>query len=236
MGERAGVLATLREPAPAEASRWHKARKSPARARLDLLINFLLEDQHVRLVKRTPTAADLVVDAGEGRTFRLGFRDEEVFVSVGPSVVATEARASHETYLDCVCSFVDVIQLATGFYVHSDELLGFEPIGACPSCDLEVYEWQEQCEICSTKLHPVPAGEDEHDGRARRVVDALLRRKMIEIVSPRGRRNVEKTVSAFYEFGTAGPQVLLDIFVEMADLAEVYCDAIELKRVLCRIQ
>jgi hypothetical protein len=237
MAQPAGLLATLREPAPEEASRWHKPRKTPLGARLGALINFLVEDEHVKVVKRTGANADLVVDAGSGASFRLSFRDGVIEVRVGPSVVSgDDAPTLGPGYLDCVASFVEAIQLGTGYYVYSDDLLGFEPTGSCPGCGVENFQWQDTCDLCTTKLYPVQTGEDEFDGRSRRVVSVLLQRKMIEIATPRGRRNVEKTVAAFFEYGTAGPQVLLDIFVDMADIAEVYCDALELRKVLCRIR
>jgi len=59
---------------------------------------------------------------------------------------------------------------------------------------------------------------------------------MVELASPRGRRNVEKTVSLFFAYDGDDPAVLLGLFMEMADLAEVYCDEVELGRVLRRIR
>jgi hypothetical protein len=80
------------------------------------------------------------------------------------------------------------------------------------------------------------SGEDEHDGRAQRVTDFLLRHEMIELVSPRGRRNVERTVSLYYAYNGANADVLHGLLMDMADVAELYCDAKDLHRVLGRIK
>lgn len=236
MGQPGSALATLREPSPDEASQWHKPRAGTAAARMHLLADFLAEDEAVRVVKRTDAGAELLFTAAGGVTLRVNLRPDVIDVRVGPFVVQSGTEPPpRDRYLDEASCLVEVLQLGTGFYVSSDELLGFDPVGACPGCGLEVYEWQDECGICDAKLHPLAAGEDEHDARARRVVDVLLRREMIELVTPRGRRNVEQTVSAFYAHGAAAPEVLLSLLIEMPDVAEVYCDASALRQALVRI-
>ena len=231
------ALATLREPLPDEASRWYKPRKAPPALRLKALVGFLVEDPTIKLVKRTDTATDLVVDTGEGTCLRVRVRTETIEVRVGPVLLKPDqAPMPHEEYLDEVSSFIELLQVATGFYVFGDELIGFDAKGVCPSCGLEVFEWQDGCEACEAKLHPLRQGEDEHDGHAQRVVEVLLRRHMIELASPRGRRNVERNVSLYYAYSGTDAEVLHGIFMEMADIAEVYCDAKDLHRILVRIK
>ncbi len=231
------ALATLREPSVEEASRWHKPRKNPPAVRMKTIVDVLMEDPTVRVVKRTDASAELVIDTGAGTTVRITIRPDEIDVRAGLVLLQREGKtASRAAYLDEVSSLVAMLQLGSGFYVFSDELIGFEPSGGCPACGVEVYEWQDECVLCNAKLHPPSPGEDEHDGRSRRVVEVLLRRRMIELVSPRGRRNVERTVSAFYAYGTATSDVLLGIFMDMADIAEVYCDEDDLHQVLFRIR
>jgi hypothetical protein len=58
----------------------------------------------------------------------------------------------------------------------------------------------------------------------------------MELASPRGRRNVEKAVAAFYAYASERPSVLLGLFMDMPDVAEVYCDEDLLYRVLHRIK
>jgi hypothetical protein len=231
------ALATLREPLPEEASRWYKPRKNAAAVRLKVLADFLLEDETVRLVKRSEKATDLVVDTGLGSSLRVSLRTDTIEVRLGPRLLQKEPDPrSHEQYLDEVSSFVEVLQVGSGFYVHSDALIGFDPKGSCPSCGMEVFDWQDSCEICDAKLHVLRPGEDEHDGHGQRVTDFLLRHEMLELASPRGRRNVERTISLYYAYNGTDAEILHGLLMEMADVAELYCDAKELQRVLLRIK
>jgi hypothetical protein len=155
------ALATLRDPRPEEASRWYKPRKNAASARLKVLAEFLLEDDTVRLVKRSDKATDLVVDTALGSSLRVSIRTEleTIEVRLGPRLLQKEPDPrSREQYLDEISSFVEVLQVGSGFYVYSEELIGFDPKGACPSCGLEVYDWQEDCEVCEAKLHALRRG------------------------------------------------------------------------------
>lgn len=228
------LLCTLREPPPEEASRWHKQRASTAR--LDAIAKALARDPAVRQVKRVGGTTDVLLDTGRGTSLRLTIKGDCIEARSGPVLVGEEQGPRHDVYLDAVSEIIEMLQVGSGFYVYSEELIGFDPSGACPACGMEVFDWQDQCEICDAALHVPRPGEDEHDGHAQRVVDYLLRRKMVELASPRGRRNVEKTVSLFFAYDGDDPAVLLGLFMEMADLAEVYCDEVELGRVLRRIR
>jgi hypothetical protein len=231
------ALATLREPLPDEASRWYKPQKAPPASRLKALVAFLVEDATVRIVKRTASATELVVDTGGGTSLRVRVDRDAIEVRVGPVLLQPDQPPMpHEDYVDAVSSFIEVLQVATGFYVFSDELIGFDAKGVCSSCGIEAFEWQDACESCEAKLHALRQGEDEHDGHAQRVVDVLLRRHMIELASPRGRRNVERNVSLYYAYSGTDADVLHGILMEMEDIAEVFCDAKELQRVLVRIK
>jgi hypothetical protein len=230
------ALATLREPSHEQASRWHKARKDPPAARLRLLRDFFLEEPTARLLRRTDIATEMLVDTGTGTSARVTFGQDAIDVRVGPSLVqGDQPPVPRDVILDEISGIVEVLQAGSGFYVYTEELIGFDPIGACPTCDVEVFEWQTTCTVCDASVLLPRAGEDDHDARARRVVDVMLRRGMIELVSPRGRRNVEQVVSIFCDHGAAGPEALLALFMDMADVAEVYCDEAELRRVLRRI-
>jgi len=231
------VLATLREPLPEAASRWHKPRQQPSAVRLKALLDFLLEDPTMRVLKRTDAVTELVADTGDGTSLRLSFGREHIDVRIGPFLLQPNQQpVAHTAYIDAVSALVEVLQVGSGFYVESDELIGFEPRGACPSCGVEVFEWQDTCELCEAPLFTLRPGEDEDDARAQRVVDVLLRRGMIELASPRGRRNVERNVAMYFAYGGMATGVLLGIFMDMADVAEVYCDETELSRVLVRIK
>ena len=237
MSDPKGPLATLHDPSPEEASRWYKPRKKPVKARLKLLAEFLVEDPTIRFTKKTTGGGELFVDTGDGTSLRLTIAGESIEVRVGPAVLRPDqGRIKHAKYVEMISEFIEVLQVGSGFYVYSDELVGFDPCGACPKCGIEVFEWQDACEICDAKLYPPRPGEDEHDARAQRVVEVLLRRTMIELTSPRGRRNVEKTVSMFYAYGSTNPEALLTLFMEMDDVAEVYCEEEELETVLVRIK
>ncbi len=230
------ALATLREPPPEQASRWHKGRKDPPAARLKLLRDFFLEEPTARLLKRTSTGTELLIDTGAGTSARVAFSRDTIEVRLGPFLVQEgQPPIPRDVVLDEISGIVEVLQAGTGFYVYTDELIGFEPTGACPGCGVEIFEWQTTCTVCDASVLVPRPGEDDHDARARRVVDVLLRRQMIELVSPRGRRNVEHVVSIFCDHGAAGPEALLALFMDMADIAEVYCDEAELRRVLRRI-
>jgi len=230
-------LATLREPSPDEASRWHKVRNNPVAVRFKFLLEFLLEEPTIRLVKRTDAATELVADPGGGMTLRLTLREDLIEARVGPYAVEQGGEPlDRDAFLDDVSGLIEVLQLGTGFYVFSEELVGFDPIGACPACGLEVFEWQEECGICDAVLHVPRPGEDEHDSRAQRVVDVLLRREMLELACPRGRKNVERTVASYYAYAGTSIEALLGVLIDLADVAEVYCDEGELGRVLQRVR
>jgi hypothetical protein len=230
------ALAVLREPTAEEASRWHRPRKQPVLTRLRALSDCLEQEGNVRLVKRTAAGTELVVDAPGGTTWRVTFREEQITIQRGPALVPPEgAPVDAAVYLGDACALVEVLQLGSGFYVQSDELIGFDPVGECPACRMEVFEWQDACVGCAADLHPDPPGAVAEDARARRVVDAMLRHEMIELVSPRGRRSVERAVAAFYAMSGARAGVLLSIFMEMPDVAEVYCDESALFQILSRI-
>lgn len=230
-------LATLRDPTPEEASRWFKPRKKSVEVRLKLLADSLATDDTFKLVKRTDTLTELLIETGHGTSLRVSFRADTIDVRLGPFLLQPDAPPfDYFRYIDEVSGIIEVIQLGSATYVYSDDLLGFDPVGTCPGCGMEVFEWQDACEMCEAKVHPPRPGEDEHDGRARRIVDVLLRRAMIELASPRGRRNIERTISAFLGYGAADTEILLGFFMDMADIAEVYCDADELERVFRRIR
>jgi hypothetical protein len=230
-------LATLHAPDPEEASRWHKPRPDVLPARIQLVIDFFLEEPAARLLKRTSATTEFLIDSGVGTSLRLTIRPDTVEVRVGPCLLqGGEEPMARDEFVLHACGIIEILQLGTGFYVYSDELVGFDPSGACPECGIEVYEWQEVCVGCETKVQVPRPGEDEFDAHARRVVEVLLRRQMIELTCPRGRKNVERVVSTYFSCSTASAGVLLGIFMEMADIAEVYCDEVELRRVLWRIQ
>ena len=230
-------IAVLREPSAEQASRWYKPRKQPALARIQLLADLLQQDEGIRLFKRTDVGADVVIEMAGGATLRVTMRPEQIDVRPGPVLVgATMTLEEQAIYRSELANLLQLLQIGSGFYVFSDDLVGFEPVGDCPACHIEVFEWQEDCEACSEKLYPLRPGEDEHDAHAKRVVDALLRRKMIELVTARGRRNVERAISAFYAHGNAAVEVLLGILIDMPDVAEVYCDEMQLLHVLARVR
>jgi hypothetical protein len=231
------LLCTLREPGPEEASRWHKQRATDLSVRMTAIADALVREPTAKLVKRTPLATELLLEAGHGACVRLTVKPDCIEARLGPFLVTEgHPEATRGLTMEAVSEVIEMLQVGSGFYVYSEELIGFDPAGACPSCGMEVFEWQDRCEICDATIHAVRPGEDEHDGHAHRVVDVLLRRKMIELASPRGRRNVEKTVSVYFAYEGEDAAILLGLFMDMADLAEVYCDEHELGQVLRRIR
>src|ERR1700723_3704605 len=108
MSPPARALATLREPTPEEASRWYKPRKNPVASRLKLLIEFLAEDETIRVVKKAETGAELLVDTGAGTTLRLLFRPSEIDVHIGPFLIeAGKEPIARATYVDEVSSLIE---------------------------------------------------------------------------------------------------------------------------------
>ena len=145
-GGRPGApIAILRDPTDEEASRWHKPRTKTAKVRMKLLVEFLGEDPTVKVVKRTDSGAELVVDTGNGTTLRLTLNDGAIEVRPGPCVLRSDQTPiPRAAYIDMIGELIEMLQVGSGFYVYSDELVGFDPRGACPKCGVEVFEWQDE--------------------------------------------------------------------------------------------
>jgi len=229
-------LAVLHEPTPEQASRWYRPRIPSVAARFDALTDFFQGESGVRVVKRSPGAAELLIDVS-GRPVRVRLHGAEIELRSGLSLIPAEPAAlpSHRYLYDLeVAVLVEACQLGTGFYVYSEDLVAFEPSGDCSACHAEVFVWQEKCGFCSKLLYP---DEEDHEEHAKRITDFLLRQRMIELVSSRGRRTVERVVAAILNQPGATPDTLLHSFLmDLPDVAEVYCEERALFQVLYRVR
>jgi hypothetical protein len=233
--EAVHVIATLRTPYEDEASRSWKPRPLPVEEVIAAIVLGMRERGSLRSARVAGDTTHLLVDMPQGASVSLSLRRDAFEVRVGPRLVDAHTEPSTSDYLDRVSDLLEGLQVISGFYVFGDDLVGFDPAGACPGCGVEVFEWQHTCDDCGAPLLQPATGVDELDARARRLVQVMVRREMIELATPRARKVVEETVSAFLEHGRAGAGVLLTLLIETEGVAEVYCDAAELARVLRRI-
>jgi hypothetical protein len=217
-------------------SRWYKPRTAAVALRTKFVTDCVVQSTRSRVLSRAEGRTDLLVNGRGGETIRVAVFTDEIDVRMGPALVRGAAPSPSDDDDPNVTELVQAMQIATGFYVYSDALVGFEPTGECPDCGVEVYEWQSECERCKACLRPCGVGADENELRAKRIVEVLLRRRMIELTTPRGRPNVERMVVAFLENEEATVRVLFRIFLEMPDIAELYCDEAELTKVLVYIE
>jgi hypothetical protein len=192
-----------------------------------------------RLMKPSPCGTEIDVADVPGSApappFRITLTRTRFELRRRPALVRPGGPLETSAELIQPSHFATILQMASSFYVFSDELLGFEPVGECASCRREVYEWQDVCLSCERPLYVPKPGEEPYSGRAKRVAAALLRHKMIELATPRGRRALETAIAAYYELDAPAPEALLSLFLDMPDIAEVYCDEVRLLYLLCRV-
>jgi hypothetical protein len=233
------LLAVLRPPSPQEASRWYRGAPELGQRHFDVLVETVLEMPGARLVKPGPCSVEVdvadVPGSAPASPFRITLTPTRFELRRRPALVRPGEPRNASAELIQPSHFATVLQMASSFYVFSDELLGFEPVGECAPCRKEVYEWQDVCLSCDRPLYPPRPGEEPYAGRAKRVAAALLRHEMLELATPRGLRALETAIAAYYELGTAAPDALLSLFLDMPDIAEVYCDEVRLLYLLCRV-
>jgi hypothetical protein len=232
-------LAVLRPPTREEASPWYTGAPELGEGHLAAVVETVLEMPGARLMKRGPCCAEIDVADVPGAAPAPPFR-----ITLTPARFELRRRlelvrpgAPRETRVELIqpSNFATVLQMASSFYVFSDELLGFEPVGECAPCRREAFEWQDFCLTCEHPLYERKPGEEPFSGRAKRVATALLRHKMVELATPRGRRALETALTAYYELDAPAPEALHSLLLDMPDIAEVYCDEARLFYLLCRV-
>ena len=112
------------------------------------------------------------------------------------------------------------------------DLLGVDPDGVCPSCQIECFEWQDRCSACDAELERVDTVEIGEDALAKRFLAALLREELIELTTRRGAQSVESSLAAYLANGWTAPARLLGLLVELKEVAEVFASEDDIERLL----
>ncbi len=228
------LLATLRPP---------PKTRGPARLPFDLasLGMILVADDAARLLLNTDDRLEIAVDTGIGQSLSVTVMEGEIRIMAEPDDGAVQIGEEHggpvkaedtvteEAASELCCT----LQGATGWHVESDHLLGFDPSGLCPTCHIECFEWQDRCAVCDGELEREDPTEDDDD-RARHLLQSLLQEELIELTTRRGARSVESSLSTYLANGWGSPVKLLELLVELKEVAEVFASEADLARLLTR--
>ena len=169
------LLATLRPPTRDESTRAYRERVPPPPAALTSL---------------------------------LGLLDEAIVVEITPKeirVLAHPLEGGADAANVAAVRAVEILQLATGWYVFGPLEDGFAPVGECPACGFERFVWQkdEPCRACGEAVHDEPAAEAKKpvtkEAIAEALVDTLLEKEWIELVSPSSRKALVRDVAEFLD-------------------------------------
>jgi hypothetical protein len=227
------LFAILRPPRPTP---------RPARPARDIeqLGALLLADDSARVLGRTPDSLEIAVDTGTGQNLGVTVRAREIRIMAVPDDKSPQIDEEHGGVLevdetdieDAAGDLVRTLQGATGWHVDSDHLLGFDPDGVCPSCQIECFEWQDRCSACDAALERADTVEIGEDALAKRFLAALLREELIELTTRRGAQSVESSLAAYLANGWTAPARLLELLVELKEVAEVFASEDDLERLL----
>jgi hypothetical protein len=231
------LFAILRPPRPAP----KPARSSRPAMNLEKLgALLLLADDSARVIGRTPDSLEIAVDTGTGQNLGVTVRAREIRIKAEPDdksprvdeehggVIEVDETDIEEAAGDLVCK----LQGATGWHVESDHLLGFDPDGVCPSCQIECFEWQDRCSACDAELERVDTVEIGEEALAKRFLAALLREELIELTTRRGVQSVESSLAGYLANGWTAPARLLELLVELKEVAEVFASEDDIERLL----
>ena len=121
----------------------------------------ILANEGARTLRRTADSLEIAVDMGTGQNLGVLVREGEVRILTGHDDDSPQVDEEHGEAIeedddsegeDVAGSLISKIQAASGWHVESEHLLGFDPSGVCPACELECFEWQERCSDCDAEL------------------------------------------------------------------------------------
>jgi hypothetical protein len=238
------LIAVLAPPSAEEASSSYRQRAPGFAALADMLAKI----PSGRVLAKGPQLARVSFDTGDGRN---------VLVTLRPQKMQLEAElrdeklydeehgaweeddTANDAVLDLADDLLSPFQAKTGWYVTSDHLLTFDPTGACESCGVECFEWQEKCAQCG---EPVNVDEDDDEpgtaGKgsryqmwARDLVSELIDGELLELSSKGSRRAVEATLAELLSKGVR-TSALFARLLEHPDVEDILGDDKALKEVV----
>ncbi|CAN5138959.1 hypothetical protein BH09MYX1_BH09MYX1_05360 [soil metagenome] len=207
------ILATLHAP---------KSPRAPPNV-TELVELVLRSSSGSRALSAGPDRATVDAATGTGKN---------VAITIEPSLVRFEGDVDDDDETEETAgAILEKLQAATGWHVTSDRLLGFEPSGKCPSCEVESFTWQEHCAACGLPLDPDAAkkARTPFQARAKRMVDKLLENELIELSAVPGARArlenrlVECLKKEIFTDRLAGER-LLGVLMNMDAVEEVFGD------------
>ncbi len=123
--------------------------RTPARPALDVagLGALFLEGDAGRVLQKTAEGLEIAVDTGTGQNLGVTVRADEIRIMAAPDDGSAQIDEEHGKLIendddeieDAAGELVCMLQAATGWHVDSDRLLGFDPSGDCPSCEIECF-------------------------------------------------------------------------------------------------
>jgi hypothetical protein len=222
-------LAVLAEPDARRRSMWHRARPQPAVAEL---VGLLLVFPNAHIIQQNDASAVVAIPT----------QDNPLRVSVHRSAIALDELrpeaaddddgededAPPSDAVDAMTlAILTAIQQATHWYVDSAYYDGFEPLGACPQCGVEVFVRQERCAECGSAIPETWKPWSVLVAEA--IVEALMRDELIELSGEA--LVIEEEVSALLRDRAHTPRSLLEALTTMDGVDEVFADELAMERI-----
>ncbi len=132
--------------------------------------------------------------------------DDAIAVEITPEEIRVLARADDDQMDAANAAAVralQVLQVATGWYVFGPLEDGFQPTNDCPACSIERFAWQkdEPCPACGEAMRDEPVAEakkpETKESVAEALVDTLLENEWLELVSMSSRKALVRDIAEF---------------------------------------
>lgn len=217
------LIATLGAPAPEQRSPWYAVR--PTTLSLDGLAAHLVGAiSGCRVNRSAPSEHTLVAGIAGGRDVWVVLRIGEARIEALP-VPRTEEDEEHggvvsspdaDDLEELAGQVAQAIQRATGWYLRSEQLFGFEPSGACTRCGTELFAWQDDCARCGAH---VDASEMMGSLRVAETAVGMLVEDGLLVLGPGGEHLAQRLASALDKGLDREPARLFDIVSRHPDVS-----------------
>ena len=154
----------------------------------------------------TPGYRERIPPPPDGLASLLGPVDESIVVEITPEeirVLAHDVEGGADAAKNAAVRALEILQLATGWYVFGALEDGFAPTSECPACSIERFAWQrdEPCVACGEAMRDEPPPEakkpETKETIAETLVDTLLANEWLELVTMSSRKALVRDVAEF---------------------------------------
>ncbi len=131
--------------------------------------------------------------------------DDAIVVEISPEevrVLAPEVDGQADAANAAAVRALQILQLATGWYVFGPLEDAFQPAGECPACSAERFTWQkdDDCPACGEAMRDAPEPKPEtNESVAESLVDTLLENEWLELVSMSSRKALVRDIADFLQ-------------------------------------